>query len=56
MILTDENFEKEIKELEDMDLGHIERLLNMSHAIKESEINASESLRETELAKLGSTE
>ena len=47
---------KALKELEDMDLGHIERLLNMSHAIKESEINASESLRETELAKLGSTE
>ncbi len=43
---------KALKELEDMDLGHIERLLNMSHALKESEINASNNLGEKEVAEL----
>jgi hypothetical protein len=43
---------KALKELEDMDLGHIERLLNMSHALKESEIRSSENLGEKEVAKL----
>lgn len=43
---------KALKELEDMDLGHIERLLNMSRALKESEINSSEDLGEREVAEL----
>ncbi len=43
---------KALKELEDMDLGHIERLLNMSHALKESEINSSDNLGEKEVAEL----
>jgi len=43
---------KALKELEDMDLAHIERLLNMSHALKQQEINASNNLGENEVAEL----
>jgi hypothetical protein len=41
---------KALKELEDMDLGHIERLLNMASALKQQEINASQ-VEQQELAK-----
>jgi hypothetical protein len=43
---------KILKELEDMDIGHIERLINMSNSLKESEVNASNNLGEKEVAEL----
>lgn len=43
---------KALKELEDMDFAHIERLINMSNSLKQEQINDSENIGENEVAEL----
>lgn len=47
---------KILKELEDMDLGHIERLLSMANSLKQQEVQASNNIGEKEVAELTSTQ